>query len=614
MIRIIYTAALCGALLCTAIPAHAEELPAPAPALPSAARPTNLVTDLRTAPRQVGAGDQVTATAAVSAAVPITAAQALSTPTGTQPITTTTAVTGTPALTGTAALTASEALSLALPTPTAALTASVPATTTNALTPTGIPDPALDQQYTGVLEGTIIANRTEANVRFFVEGQVYDLVPLRAIGLPLPRATGVLNLFNCDAVQSAEGDAGCFWDPYLLKQDGFYEVVTGAEAGALVNLSLREAGAPPANQIWVQNRTGERQSIIVNNETVEIAPASVQQFTFDGPGPVAIYLRNCITQGAQTACEWAPQGVDLGYYYALVKLTSMGANSATVTTDKLEAVVASSGEVVDRPAEASCVLRVPTLNVRGGPGLEYPVIAKVRGSDTQPGSVVVVGFDATEEWMQVVDSIAPGGWVTSNPDFIMCTGDMALLPVAGAPAGANAEAAATPEEQAAAEATTEAVAETPVEPTAEAVAEAPVAEEAPADQPVVEEVPVEAAPAEEATAETTEAAPDATPAPAGIPTGLARLVVNNGFDQVVRFTLDQKYRVELDNLSGEWDLQPGQSISILVYPNMIPFTVSTPWRGLSDNADVTVEADQERALWLYFIPDPDGSGSWILQF
>lgn len=107
-----------------------------------------------------------------------------------------------------------------------------------------MPDPALDEQYAGVLEGTIIANRTEANVRFFVEGQVYDLAPLRCDWVAAsPRATAVLNLFNCDAIQSAEGDAGCFWDPYLLKQDGFYELVTGAEAGLLVSLSLREAGA-----------------------------------------------------------------------------------------------------------------------------------------------------------------------------------------------------------------------------------------------------------------------------------------------------------------------------------------------------------------------------------
>jgi uncharacterized protein YgiM (DUF1202 family) len=466
----------------------------------------------------------------------------------------------------------------------------------------------LDAQYAGVLEGTIIANRTEANVRFFVEGQVYDLAPLRAIGLPLPRATAVLNLFNCDARQS-ESDAGCFWDPYLLKQDGFYEVVTGAETGALVSLILREAGAPPANQIWVQNRTGARESIIVNSEIVEIAPASVQQFTVTGEGPVVVHLRNCITQGAQTACEWAPQGVDPGYYYALVKPASMGANNTTVTTAKLEGVVASSGEVVERPAQASCLLRVPTLNVRGGPGLEYPVIAKVRGSEEEAGSVVVVGFDATKQWMQVSDRTAVGGWVTSNPDFIICTGDLAALPVEGGEAAAEATVEAT------AEATAEAAAETVVEAPAEEVAAAPVEEviePAPVEEAPVEEAPVAAV--EEAPAEATEAAPEATPAPAAIPTGQARLVVNNGFDQVVRFTLDQKYRVELDNLSGEWDLQPGQSVSILVYPGMIPFSVSTPWRGLADNADVTVDADQERVLWLYFIPDPDGSGNWILQF
>ncbi len=199
---------------------------------------------------------------------------------------------------------------------------------------TAIDATTLDAQYAGVLEGTIIANRTEADVRFFVEGQVYDLSPLRAIGLPLPRPTAVLNLFNCDARQS-ESDAGCFWDPYLLQQEGFYEVVTG-RSWAMVSLSLREAGAPPANQIWVQNRTGERESIIVNNEVVEIAPASVQQFTFEGEGPVIVNLRNCISQGEQNACEWAPQGVDPGYYDALVKLTSMGANNTTVSTARLE--------------------------------------------------------------------------------------------------------------------------------------------------------------------------------------------------------------------------------------------------------------------------------------
>lgn len=634
MIRSICITALCGVLFLTALPVQAEELPPPAPVSPSSVRQTSLPASRLAAPRQAAPGDVVTATAQSSlpgAAVPsvnaaLTNSLAL---TSAESVTATATVTASQMLTAAQSLTASlgvtdsVAPTLTLPTPTAAVAITNAAGAgdivagTDVLTETTTLDPALDSQYAGVLEGTIIANRTEADVRFFVEGQVYDLAPLRALGLPLPRSTAVLNLFNCDARQS-ENDAGCFWDPYLLKQDGFYEVVTGEEAGALVSLSLREAGAPPANQIWVQNRTGARESIIVNGEVIEIAPASVQQFSVEGEGPVMVHLRNCITQGAQTACEWAPQGVDAGYYYALIKLATVGANNTTVTTARLEGVVASGGEVVERPAQASCLLRVPTLNVRGGPGLEFPVIAKVRGSEEQPGSVVVVGFDASKQWMQVSDRIAAAGWVTSNPDFIVCTGDLAALPVDGvlpADAAADAAAAETPATEATAEPVAEATAET-VEDIA-AVGEEPVVE-----APVIEEAPVETAPieatdegaAEEITAEATTAAPETTPAPAGIPTGQARLVVNNGFDQVMRFTLDQKFRVEMDNLSGEWDLQPGQSISILVYPGMIPFSVSTPWRGLSDNADVTVEADQERALWLYFIHDPDGSGNWILQF
>jgi hypothetical protein len=540
------------------------------------------------------------------------------------PITTATGVTASSSLTSTGPLTVTGPLTGTQGSTDAgsALTATAPVTAVAPITPGGTvtqtlsvtPDPTLDEQYAGVLEGTIIANRTEANVRYFVEGQVYDLAPLRAAGLPLPRPTAVLNLFNCDARQS-EADAGCFWDPYLLKQDGFYEIVNGDETGALVSLILREAGAPPANQIWVQNRTGERESLLVAGEPVEIAPASVQQFTLEGTDPVVVHVRNCIVQGAQSACEWAPQSVERGYYYALVKLTTTGASNMNVSTTKLEGIVASSGEVVEQPPQASCLLRVPTLNVRSGPGLEFPVVAKVRGTEEQPGSVVVIGFDATQQWMQVSDRIAQGGWVTSNPDFIICTGDLAALPVAGGGAPDTTEAAAadavaeTPE-TAVAETTEEAVAAAPEETTVE---EAPVAEaapvEAPAEAPV--EVPVEA-PAE-ATAETPAEATEAAPAAPAIPPGQARITVYNQFDRVIRFTLDQKYRSELTNPTGEWDLEPGQSASILVFPGMVPYSVSSPWNGLGGNANLNLNPDEDRALYLTFIPDPDGSGDWILQ-
>ena len=104
------------------------------------------------------------------------------------------------------------------------------------------------------------------------------------------------------------------------------------------------------------------------------------------------------------------------------------------------------------------------------------------------------------------------------------------------------------------------------------------------------------------------------PAAPTIPLDQARIVVNNGFDQEVRFTLDQQYRVELNNLSGEWDLKPGDSISILVYPGTIPFSVSTPWRGIAGNAEVIVDKNQERSLWLYFVQDPNEKDRWDLQY
>ncbi len=228
-------------------------------------------------------------------------------------------VTTTQPLTATVPLTPSATL-----TQTAALTATTGLTSTDAaaqllLEPTATADATtLDEEYNGILEGTILANRTDAQVRFFVEGQTYEIAPLRAISLNLPRDTAVLNLFNCEASKS-DTDAGCFWDPYLLTRDGFYEVIIGQELGEEISLALQTAGAPPSNQIWIQNRTGERESVIVNNEVFEVAPSSVQEIAVNPDAPVIVQLRSCIVSGTQSICEWAPQGVEAGYYYGLVR-------------------------------------------------------------------------------------------------------------------------------------------------------------------------------------------------------------------------------------------------------------------------------------------------------
>ncbi len=464
-------------------------------------------------------------------------------------------------------------------------------------------DAALDEAYAAILEGTIIANRADAPIRFFVEGRTYEVAPLRSIGLTLLRDTAVLNLFNCEATKD-DSDAGCFWDPYLLLRDGFYEVVVGQQLGQDILLSLRTAGAPPSNQIWIQNRTGERETVIVNNELFEIAPAAVQEFAIDEDAPVIVQLRTCINAGERSICEWTPQGVEAGFYYGLVRTETPGPSNSQLIALALQAVIASSGETVKPPPQAFCKLRVPTLNVRSGPGLEFPIIAKIRGTDTEPGSVVVEAFDNTKTWMQVTERVARDGWVTANPEFILCDGALADLPVIGQPV-----VEATPEPTSA-QTTTEPV-ETPVAAVAptEAPTTAPAVVEA-APQPPAPAT-VEAAPTEDETA-----AEQITPTPevAEVPEGLARIVVNNGFDQTIRFTLDQRYRPERDNLSGEWDLEPGASVTILVYPGSIAFSASSAWRGLSGNAELVLNEKEDRALWITFVLDPVEKDRWNLIY
>lgn len=460
---------------------------------------------------------------------------------------------------------------------------------------TATPDP-----YVGVLEGTIIANRTELPVRFFVEGATYELAPLRSLGLQLPRESAVLNLFNCAATRDS-ADPACFWDPYLLQQNGFYEVINGTDAGRTVDVALREAGDPAGNQIWVQNRAGDVESIVIDGAVVELAPASVREFTVDTEGPVIVQLRECIEQGGQSVCEWTPRGVDAGFYYGLVRKESPGPDGTQLVSLELERVLATTA-TVETPVvtQSTCRLLVPTLNVRSGPGLEFPILTKVYSAPDGPASVVVTGFDPTREWMQVTQDLVEAGWVTSNPDYIVCSGNMAQLPIILPPVVLEPTPEPTPEPIVIA--VPEVLPQAPIELAApeEAAALAAATEATPAD-------------GAEAPAEGETLAP-AVPTADPIPEGQARLVVNNGFDQVIRFTMEQRFRVDTANPAGEWDLQPNDSISFLVYPGMVAFSASTPWRGLGDNADFFMNEGEERSLWLYFVPDPSGNGEWILQF
>lgn len=465
--------------------------------------------------------------------------------------------------------------SVLLPTPTALPGALVVAETTAEITADATSEP---------LQGTIFANRSEVTARFFLEGETYQLAAGRSLGIELPRSSTVLNLFNCNG-DLAVDTAGCFWDPYLIQQDGFYEIYNEAAISAAPKLMLREAGAPPTGQVWVQNRTGQVESIVFKEEVYEILPTLVQEFPVSAGVPTILYVRSCLTIDNQSACEWAPKTLDAGVYYAMLEVDTPGSQSgSTRSTIELRPVVgegkdAAAAEVAAAPSMV-CNVVVPALNVRSGPGLQYDIIGKVRTNDGSAVTVAVTGRSADNEWLTVDPSVAQGGWINNSPSFITCTGDVLGLPVA----------------------------ETPAPPTLQAapVVESPVAN----DSTIVEANEPEVATPSTGGDAITEAITETTvPAGATIPDGQALLVVNNGFQHEMRFTLDQQYRPQ--DGPSEFDLQPGGSIAIVVYPGDIPFTASTPWSGLSSNASVRVEANQSLTLWLRF--EPEQGGTWVFR-
>ncbi|MCC6456525.1 MAG: SH3 domain-containing protein [Caldilineaceae bacterium] len=457
-------------------------------------------------------------------------------------------------------------------------------TATVSATPGPLPTPAPVTATTDALtstaplEGTIIANRSQTAARFFLEGATYELAEGRSQGIALPRASTVLNLFNCPATLPVD-TAGCFWDPYLIQQDGFYEIYEVPGSAAQVELMLREAGAPPTGQVWVQNRTGQTESLVFKDEVFEIPPTTVLEFPVATGVPAILYVRSCQTIDNQSACEWAPKTLDAGVYYAMVEVDKAGSQAgSTLTTIDLRPVVgegeeADTAQVASSAADILCSVVVPALNVRSGPGLQYDIIGKVR-ADTEAATVNVTGRSSDNQWLTVAPAVAENGWINNSPSFINCSGDLASLPVVEAPPPPTPQPALADS----------AVITTDGSSTDQAAAAPPV------------EAPVETA---------TPESPSAT-----VPDGQAVLVVTNGFQHEMRFTIDQRFRPQ--DGPSEYDLAPGGSISIIVYPGDVAFTASSPWNGLSSNATVHVDANQSLPLWLRFQPDPDGS--WVFHW
>ncbi len=508
------------------------------------------------------------------------------------------AATRTPVTASTAPLSNAEVITLTVPAagePDAsivetgmALTATTPATDTAPITAApAAPAPAVTATPSSTvaagLQGTVVANRTQLAVRFFAEGSTYTLDPEGTLGLSVARPTAVLNLYNCDAALGDQQE-GCFWDPYLLTRDGFYEIVRGSDAGSAVGLVLREADAPPSNQVWIQNRTGKTEEIYFGTQMREIAAAGVQEFTVDSGGVGVFYLRTCVTSPENgSVCEWAAHSAQPGAYYALVEETFSGGLPGTTVSNLELLPIVSEGDatpaVVAEP-QTVCRLAVPALNVRSGPGLNYDIVKKVRSTDIEIATVLVTGRTEDATWLQVDERVAAGGWVIAGVEYVTCDGDVLSLPVVAA-----SELPPTP---------------TPLPTLPADVAVAPIVE-----------LPAEGA-APPATDPAAQPAADATPTSANpdIPSGLAQLTVINVFDREIRFTLDQRYRVEEG--PSEYDLQPGQSVTLLVYPGAAAFTASSPWEELAGNTQIFLNPDEARSISIYWYYD-SGEDVWVMQ-
>jgi hypothetical protein len=69
------------------------------------------------------------------------------------------------------------------------------------------------------------------------------------------------------------------------------------------------------------------------------------------------------------------------------------------------------------------------LNIRAGPGTEYPQIGRMNNGETAR----IVGRNGDRTWI-VVEFGQVRGWVTSNPNFSEISGDTTNIPLVAAPA------------------------------------------------------------------------------------------------------------------------------------------------------------------------------------
>jgi Tol biopolymer transport system component/uncharacterized protein YraI len=75
------------------------------------------------------------------------------------------------------------------------------------------------------------------------------------------------------------------------------------------------------------------------------------------------------------------------------------------------------------PPQAEVI--VAALNVREGPGVNYPIVDVARQGD----KFEIVGANAAQTWLQIVRADHSTAWISGWPDYTRVTGSVAALPV-----------------------------------------------------------------------------------------------------------------------------------------------------------------------------------------
>jgi len=89
-------------------------------------------------------------------------------------------------------------------------------------------------------------------------------------------------------------------------------------------------------------------------------------------------------------------------------------------------VFAAPAAAADGP---QLTVKAATLNLRQGPGTNYPVVGKL----TQGAQATIIGRNAAGDWYQVRPTGGSTGWVTGAPALVQVTGDLTAVPVVSAP-------------------------------------------------------------------------------------------------------------------------------------------------------------------------------------